>query len=655
MIPMKTLKMNDDIFEITDGKAREALNFDKSATQGYILTATNSGKGTKWSPVGLPTDEQTAEAVSDWLDEHPEATTTVADGSVGKVKLGTTSIEYIESMKTGAEAAIDDKVYTISDITFYAEKMKSASFSYTDFRRTTKTLFTDTSSEVYKWLQSACYVDSLEHIILGFCKPPVDDSSEIEVGILVEYNVYSNTVVRRSSELSLGHMNDITYNPNTGKMYVATMNGGDYASKIAIVDPETLTIVDYEDVQDSISQISYDRRNEVYYTVGSGFTLKVYNEEFSALKTVVLQTPEDIGIYDKRGEPLTAQGSICINGDFWIIYQDYDDVYFFSYDLDTGDIYRYQNYPNMMYHEECECVALIDNTMYSFGAYYDNVFIRTYDIGTSSSNQPTLQNSGIEILAGTDLNTIKAPGKYFSPDVTRSEGLSNIPLGIASGFSLYVLQQAQDWVIQIIVETSEDYRIFSRKMNRSNVWQNWCASNPMSKGVLIPNSSNLNNYESFGKYYCVSAENAATLSNTPPYTYGGFDLYVVYVGASWKAQILFEKSTEIKIAYRVKTESGWSSWINGYHYLFQKGSKLGSNVNMNDYTNAGKFWVENSTVAATITNSPTTSAGYSLFVIPQGDSMIMQLAIEFSTTAFKRYYRAKSGSTWGSWITVSDS
>ena len=37
--------------------------------------------------VGKPTDEQISGAVSDWLDEHPEATTTIADGVVGFRKL----------------------------------------------------------------------------------------------------------------------------------------------------------------------------------------------------------------------------------------------------------------------------------------------------------------------------------------------------------------------------------------------------------------------------------------------------------------------------------------------------------------------------------------------------------------------------------------
>lgn len=109
MIPMKTLKMNEDIFEITDGKARESLNFDKSAPQGYILTADNTGNGTKWSPVGLPTDEQTQEAVNAWLDEHPEASTTVQDGAVtvdklaDDVKNDLVSLSYYEEITVEQE------------------------------------------------------------------------------------------------------------------------------------------------------------------------------------------------------------------------------------------------------------------------------------------------------------------------------------------------------------------------------------------------------------------------------------------------------------------------------------------------------------------------------------------------------------------------
>ena len=53
-------------------------------TSGKVLRST--GLGTEWAEVGQPTDEQTNEAVSNWLDEHPEATTTVQDGVLTESK-----------------------------------------------------------------------------------------------------------------------------------------------------------------------------------------------------------------------------------------------------------------------------------------------------------------------------------------------------------------------------------------------------------------------------------------------------------------------------------------------------------------------------------------------------------------------------------------
>lgn len=54
-------------------------------TEGQSLRTKGDGT-TEWADVGLPTDAQTAQAVSDWLDDHPEATTTVQDGSLTEAK-----------------------------------------------------------------------------------------------------------------------------------------------------------------------------------------------------------------------------------------------------------------------------------------------------------------------------------------------------------------------------------------------------------------------------------------------------------------------------------------------------------------------------------------------------------------------------------------
>lgn len=57
----------------------------KYGTNGQLLRTTGDGK-TEWSDFTAPTDEQVNNAVEGWLDDHPEATTTVEDGSLTEVK-----------------------------------------------------------------------------------------------------------------------------------------------------------------------------------------------------------------------------------------------------------------------------------------------------------------------------------------------------------------------------------------------------------------------------------------------------------------------------------------------------------------------------------------------------------------------------------------
>jgi len=64
----------DDVSGLPDG-----------GSNGQVLTKTANGAA--WSDAGTPTQAQTDSAVADWLDEHPEATTTVQDGSITEQKL----------------------------------------------------------------------------------------------------------------------------------------------------------------------------------------------------------------------------------------------------------------------------------------------------------------------------------------------------------------------------------------------------------------------------------------------------------------------------------------------------------------------------------------------------------------------------------------
>lgn len=74
-----------ELSESNDAKVAKPVD-DPNGTAGQLLR-TNGDGTTEWSFVGTPTDEQTETAVSEWLTNHPEATTTVEDGVISRVKL----------------------------------------------------------------------------------------------------------------------------------------------------------------------------------------------------------------------------------------------------------------------------------------------------------------------------------------------------------------------------------------------------------------------------------------------------------------------------------------------------------------------------------------------------------------------------------------
>lgn len=59
-----------------------------NGTEGQILRTKGDGN-TEWVVPSTPSDEQVAEVVTQWLDGHPEATTTVEDGSLTRAKFAT--------------------------------------------------------------------------------------------------------------------------------------------------------------------------------------------------------------------------------------------------------------------------------------------------------------------------------------------------------------------------------------------------------------------------------------------------------------------------------------------------------------------------------------------------------------------------------------
>lgn len=101
-----------DVERIGAYKVAQPLDGNNQPTygdEGQLLRTKGDGT-TEWVDVGLPTDEQTSQAVSDWLDAHPEATTTVQDESLSYKKLinGTLSFVIPEMFGAVGDGQTDD-------------------------------------------------------------------------------------------------------------------------------------------------------------------------------------------------------------------------------------------------------------------------------------------------------------------------------------------------------------------------------------------------------------------------------------------------------------------------------------------------------------------------------------------------------------------
>lgn len=71
---------------------------------GQILTkASGADHDVIWGNIGAPTDAQVDAAVSAWLEDHPEATTTVEDGSITASKLARGAIGFVLPQQYGAK------------------------------------------------------------------------------------------------------------------------------------------------------------------------------------------------------------------------------------------------------------------------------------------------------------------------------------------------------------------------------------------------------------------------------------------------------------------------------------------------------------------------------------------------------------------------
>lgn len=81
--------VKDSVSQLKENKVNKP-----SAADNNKIPRANNGD-VEWVEVGQPTDEQTNSAVINWLNTHPEATTTVQDGSITEIKINESLLNRI--------------------------------------------------------------------------------------------------------------------------------------------------------------------------------------------------------------------------------------------------------------------------------------------------------------------------------------------------------------------------------------------------------------------------------------------------------------------------------------------------------------------------------------------------------------------------------
>lgn len=88
------LGLRDDALVLANKVAKPLTS--PNGTAGQLLR-TNGDGTTQWVDEGLPSDEQIAEVVTSWLDNHPEATINIQDGSITEEKLNSAIKTFVQA------------------------------------------------------------------------------------------------------------------------------------------------------------------------------------------------------------------------------------------------------------------------------------------------------------------------------------------------------------------------------------------------------------------------------------------------------------------------------------------------------------------------------------------------------------------------------
>lgn len=381
------------------------------------------------------TEPTIRDEVDKWLDEHPEATTTVQDHSLTEIKFtdelaNKTIKDYVtpqmfgakgdgvnddtnafkSAINSGKSILVPGGIYNISEYLFsddsivfkddgsYNNKKFIISKKITDIgvtcaRQNTK-YFANTG---LIGLQSVVFNNVRNTLVLGSA------SSTANKPAIVEVDPDTFNVIRTLPSDLFNHCNDMTFNENTSSYYIAPMDG----NKIIVVDADMFVIKQTLEIDNltDVYQISYDPDNDIYYLSDQN-DVYIYDSNFIRIKGTGIK-PVATGFKNNPYSNLaltTSQGSCVYKGQFLTMEYSLGNTGFSSicrisqFNLADTSKVKYQFDVKMLTSfDEPESIVVMNDMIYLFGYTQESitcVIIDPTSDGIDVSNEISVFSQG---------------------------------------------------------------------------------------------------------------------------------------------------------------------------------------------------------------------------------------------------------------------
>ena len=432
----------------------------------------------------IETEPTIRDEVDKWLDEHPEATTTVEDHSLSYEKLINGTMKYVFPQMFGADGTgenddttafsemfdkvtndnckviipkgfynisnpifSDDSIVLYNDGTFINKKLIVSKTLSTVLSPVMHKTFNVMNPNITGFLQGACYDSINNRIIIAYT-----GNEDTSPALLMAYDPEFNSEIISNVVNPTSHFNDMAFNPNTGKIYAPARPTND---TIYIIDPTTLTVdtsftINFGGI---IKRISFDPTTNLYFIHGDDF-LKIYDSSFNLLYTMPYQISllaSDSGV---SGGTLLVQGSSVYENQFIFLWSYvYNDgsmpyTYLTQFDYVHNKIKRTYKFNSLTGDDEAEGFYIINKTAYITSGLGRRVTIHKIDLenifGELSFETHVCQ-------ANENVDDYSTPGEYHCVSNDIATTLVNCPTTRAfrmvvtpNGANNYMLQTYTD-------------------------------------------------------------------------------------------------------------------------------------------------------------------------------------------------------------------